>query len=148
MKKALLVGFFTLSLSTSLLAQQNHNLGLVSSMPLPMKVLIQHPEKLNISDTQSDAISSIMQKVPPKIHAMFDEAEMLEEAIKKALLKEAKSKTQLKTQLDKLEKIKREITDLQIDTINSLRSILSPEQFKKMLQMQKKMQQQKHAHKH
>ena len=143
MKKALLAAFLTLS--TSLVAEQNHDLGLITSMPLPMKVLIKHPEKLDISSTQSDAISSIMQKVPPKIHEMFDQAEALQEAIKKALIQEGKTKEQLRTQLDTLQKLKREITDLQIQTINELRTILTPEQFQKMLQMQKKMQQQ---HKH
>ena len=143
MKKIVLASVAIISLSASLLAANNHNLGLVSSFPHPMKVFVKNPQKLDLTKTQQASIDSIMNKVPAKVHAMFDEAELLEKNIRKALIKDALTKEQLKPQLDKLQTLKREITELQIDTISEIRSILNKDQFQKMLKILKKMKHKK-----
>lgn len=134
MKKIVTATLITL-LSTSLLvaSQESHKkLALVSSLPHPMKAIMNNTERLKITDTQFDALSKVLENAPQKMHAMFDEAEELEKEIQKAVMKEHKTKEQLKAKLDEIAQLKREITETQIETLNRLHTILNKEQIEKL----------------
>ena len=125
----------------------NHKMGLVLALPHPMKVIIPNYESYAFTKEQDAKMQAIIGDMPAKMHAMFDEAEALEEEIRDAVMKHAKSKEDLAQKLDKLQTLKRTITDLHIDTVLQIREIMSKEQYKMVMQeLQKLQKQHKHSH--
>lgn len=106
-----------------------HKAGLVK-LPHLMKALLPNLEEFKIDKAQNIKINEIMAEVPSKMHEMMDKAAALEKSIRKAVVKEKKSLSSVSSDLDKLEKIKRDITTLQIKTITRLQKILTDEQYK------------------
>ena len=122
--------------ATLLSASDGHKkLGLLASLPHPMKAVMKNMDALEISEAQNSALAELLESVPPKMHQMMEEAEKLEEKLKRAVMHERKTKEQIKVQLNTLEELKRSITFLQIDAINTLQSILTPKQLQKLYAM-------------
>ena len=72
---------------------------------------------------------------PAKIHGAMDKAEPIEAKIASAVLKEQKTKEDLKADIEALIEIKREITHNHIDALNTLHGILTKEQYVKLLEL-------------
>ena len=138
-KKVTLIALLGASILTASPAEHK-KLALVSSLPHPMKMIMNNSEKLNISDAQFVELSKVLEHAPQKMHTMFDEAQVLEKEIQKAVMKEHKTPQELKSKLDEIAKLKRDITETQIETLNTLHTILNKEQIQKLYTMIKKQQ--------
>lgn len=142
MKKIITATLLSVVTTSLLVASEGSNkkLALVTSLPHPMKTIMSNMDLLEIDEKQTEALTKVLEKAPEIMHAMFDKARELEIEIQKAVIKEGKTKEDLKEQLDALEKLKREITDTQIDTLNELHTILNKKQLQKVYSL---MQEQK-----
>lgn len=134
--------------SATLLASDNHKMGLILALPHPMKAIIPNYEAFNFTPEQDAKVQEIIGDMPSKMHAMFDEAEALEIEITDEVMRHGKTKEQLAEKLDKLQALKREITSLHIDTVVKFRSIMNKKQYKMMMQSLQETKQKKHSHKH
>lgn len=76
---------------TILLANKgdNHNMGLVLSLPHPMKVILPNYAAYNFTQEQDTRMQVIANEMPIKMHAKFDEAEALEKEIRIAVMRRA-----------------------------------------------------------
>ena len=121
----------------------NHPVKELLPLPHPVKIIMQNEEELKITKEQNEKIEKQMHSVfPEKIHGGMDKAKVIEDKIQKAVLKEGKTKEDLKADIKALSDIKVEITNDHIDALNVLAKILSKEQFVKVLELSKK------SHKH
>jgi len=143
LKKIITSTLVTLLSASILTASQGEHkkLALVSSLPHPMKMIMNNSDKLKITDAQFAELSKVLEHAPQKMHAMFDEAEVLEKEIQKAVMQEHKTPQELKAKLDEITKLKRDITEKQIETLNTLHTILDKEQIQKLYTMIKKQKQ-------
>ncbi|MDY0116561.1 MAG: hypothetical protein RBR59_03165 [Sulfurimonadaceae bacterium] len=148
MKKITTTVLALLLSSVTLIASNNHKMGLVLALPHPMKAIIPNYESFNFTPEQDAKVQAIIGDMPAKMHAMFDEAEALELEINEEVMKHGKTKEQLAKKLDTLQALKREITSLHIDTVIEFRSIMNKEQYKMMMQTLQESKQKKHSHKH
>ena len=148
MKKITTTVLALLLSSVTLIANNNHKMGLVLALPHPMKAIISNYESFNFTPEQDAKVQAIIGDMPAKMHAMFDEAEALELEINEEVMKHGKTKEQLAKKLDTLQALKREITSLHIDTVIEFRSIMNKEQYKMMMQTLQESKQKKHSHKH
>ncbi|MDD3591458.1 MAG: hypothetical protein PHO65_02365 [Sulfurovum sp.] len=135
---------------TTLLAHKgdNHNMGLVLSLPHPMKAILPNYAAYNFTQEQDAKMQVIANEMPIKMHAKFDEAEALEKEIRIAVMQDGKSREDLAQKLDRLQTLKREITNLHIDTLLKIRSIMDGKQHKMMMQYLQQLQLKKAQHKH
>lgn len=125
---------------------EQHKVAELVELPHPVKIVLMNKETLNLTKEQSDKIDAEMLAVfPPKIHGAMDKAEPIEEKITNAVLNEQKTKEDLKADIEALIDIKREITNDHIDALNRLYTILTKEQYQKMLDIGAE---QKKRHKH
>ncbi|ACZ12576.1 hypothetical protein [Sulfurospirillum deleyianum] len=87
-------------------------------------------------ELNGDQMIRISKEVRPIMHeryqAKMNEAFGLEKRVQK-LLKQGKSKEELKTYLDQISTIKREAMDIKIDAYKTFQAILTPEQWQKYL---------------
>ena len=131
--KIVLLSLVLVASSTLMAGEKgSHKAGLVK-LPHPMKGLLPNLEELKVDQKQKNKIDEILAEVPTKMHAMMDEAATLEHTIKRSVVKEKKSLKDVELNLNKLQSIKREITSLQVITINRLQNILSEKQYSKLL---------------
>ena len=122
---------------------KHHKIAELVPLPHPVKIVLQNEAELKITKEQKEKIDKEMLAVfPEKIHGGMDKAEAIEDKIKKAVLTETKTKEDLKTDIKALVDIKIQITNDHIDALNHLSTILSKEQFSKVLELSKK----KHKH--
>jgi len=126
----------------------NHNMGLVLSLPHPMKAILPNYAAYHFTQEQDAKMQVIANEMPIKMHAKFDEAEALEKEIRIAVMREGKSREDLAQKLDRLHTLKREITDLHIDTLLKIRSIMDEKQHKMMMQYLQQLQLKKAQHRH
>lgn len=148
MKKfAAVVLAVTLSFTT-LLANRgnNHNMGLVLSLPHPMKAILPNYAAYRFTQEQDAKMQAIANEMPIRMHTMFDEAEALENEIGIAVMREGKTREELAQKLDRLHALKREITDLHIDTLLKIRSVMDEKQHKMMMQYLQLQQLKKKKH--
>jgi len=106
----------------------SHKPGLVQ-FPYPMKVLLPNMQEFKVDKEQEAKINEILTEVPEKMHTMMDASAALEHAIKKDVVKNKKTLKDVGASLEKLQRIKRDISNLQINTLNRLQEILSADQY-------------------
>ncbi|CAA6816898.1 MAG: Unknown protein [uncultured Sulfurovum sp.] len=107
-------------------------------VPLPhlKRLLAANKETLKLSKEQNEKIKAeIFENFRAKIHKEIKVAEQLESKIMDAVLKEQKTKEDLKADIEKLIEIKREITNGHIDALNTLAKILTKEQYSTILNL-------------
>jgi Spy/CpxP family protein refolding chaperone len=129
--------------SISLFANHNKADELIK-LPYPVKTVVTNIGVLKINDKQKTDIDVRMLNVyPEKIQSKMQRVSKLEKEIQNAVLMKNKNKDELKIKIDKVAEIKREVTDIHIDALNVLSSILTAEQFDKTLKIMKKQNQAK-----
>ncbi len=114
-------------------------------VPLPhfMQIVMKKGDELKITDEQKQKLQKEIKAIfPEKIHGGMDRAKVIEDKIQNAVLKEGKTKEDIRVEVADLAVIKMLITNDHIDALNALRGILSQEQFNKVLELSKK----KHKH--
>lgn len=138
MKKALLTLIALAILSVSAYAEgDKHKAGTVA-LPHLMKILLSNSEELKITTEQQKKFDKMVSTVPSKLHPMMDEAATLEKKIKKAVMKDKQSLKDVSDDINKLEKLKREIAQTQINAINKIQNILTESQYNSLLLKMKK----------
>ncbi|MBN1838600.1 MAG: hypothetical protein JW802_00995 [Campylobacterales bacterium] len=87
-------------------------------------------------ELSGDQVIRISKEVRPIMHETYqskiNEAFGLEKRVQK-LLKQGKSKEEVKTYLDQIARIKREAMDIKIDAYKAFQAILTPEQWQRYL---------------
>lgn len=128
--------------------EKQHKIAELVDLPHPVKIVLMNKETLNLTKEQSDKVDAQMLAIfPPKIHGAMDKAEPIEEKIMNAVLNEQKTKEDLKSDIEALIDIKRGMTNDHIDALNTLYTILTKEQYQKMLDIGAKQKKgQKHKH--
>ncbi len=123
--------------------EDKHPVEELVELPHPVKIILANEEKLKITKEQKEKIEKEMLSVfPQKIHGAMDKAKILEDKIKDAVMKEDKTKADLKADIQALADIKIQITNDHIDALNKLDTILNKEQHKQIMELLKK----KHKH--
>lgn len=127
----------TLALSLTLVPAWAEDKGamrfLVTSLvelPHPMRVIRKDPERFNITAEQRERLEvELIRVFPPEIHPRMQRAWELQNRVYRGVMMQGKDSAALAAELDELSALKREITKLQIDALQRLRTILSAEQF-------------------
>lgn len=112
-----------------------YNCGLmVSDTP---KALAQVAMKLEgeqaFSEAQKQKMQAIGMASGPKIHELVAQIEKLDKAILHAVVKEGKSLKDVTPQLDELQQLRRQATDMKLDALHQLRQTMSAEQFQALV---------------
>ena len=112
-----------------------YNCGLmVSDTP---KALVQVAMKLEgeqaFSEAQKQKMQAIGMASGPKIHELVAQIEKLDKAILHAVVKEGKSLKDVTPQLDELQQLRRQATDMKLDALHQLRQTMSAEQFQALV---------------
>ena len=109
------------------------------NLPHPLQAILKNEvniKKLNISIKQLDQLNTKMLAVyPPIIQGMMYKAQELENEIKNDIYNNNKTPLELKSKIDKLQMIKRDVTDKHIESLNVMATILSPKQYKQGLKL-------------
>jgi hypothetical protein len=128
--------------------EKQHKVAELVALPHPVKIVLMNKEPLNLTKEQSDKVDAQMLAIfPSKIHGAMDKAEPIEAKITNAVLNEQKTKEDLKADIEALIDIKRGMTNDHIDALNTLYTILTKEQYQKMLDISAKRKKgQKHKH--
>lgn len=136
MKKVIIAG---LLLWSGLLAEEKNSKFIIHDLmvlEMPGKIV-----KSGALDMNSDQMVRLSQEVQPLMHEKYqikiNEVFGLEKRAQK-LLKEGKSKEELKGILDQISKLKREAMDIKIDAYNAFKAILTKEQWQKYLELSAK----------
>lgn len=124
-----------LLLSLSLQADPSLHEYELMRLPHPLQALVQNAEALKLSEAQRGELYAMMEQMPAKMHAMLDEAQTKERAIRRAVLHGGKSRTEMAEALDELALLKRRVTDSHIDALNRLQSMLNGEQYAALLRL-------------
>jgi len=106
-------------------------------LPHPLKLVVENDDALKLSETQRTELDAMMVKMPVKMHAMLEEAEAKERAIRRAVMHERKDKEAMAEALDELGALKRRVTDMHIDALNRLQAILDARQYDALLALLK-----------
>lgn len=111
-----------------------HKVAELVALPHLKRLLASNKETLNLNKEQNEKIKTLIFKnLRTTIHGQIKTAVELEEKITTAVLKEQKSKEDLKANIEELINIKRDITNVHIDALNTLAKILTKEQYQKVL---------------
>ena len=126
--------------------KSHHKMAELVPLPHLKRLLASNKETLKLTTAQSEQIETqIFKDLRTKIHGAIKKAEELEAKITNAVLKEQKSKDDMKADIETLIEMKREITNDHIDAVNTLAKILTKEQYEKLLIVMDKRKR-KHGH--
>lgn len=138
MKRIILIAVLTLTMSINAVANSKaHTQDGIVALPHIMKVILANKEALKIEESQQKKFDVIMQQVPAQMHGMMQETKELEHSIKKDVMHNRKTNTDVKTSIKKLQILKYKITSLQIETINELQTILTDKQYEQLIDILK-----------
>lgn len=117
----------------------NFTIAELVNLPHPLRAIMQNEKtmaEVGIDETQEQEINDQMLVVyPPYIMGRMFKAQKLENEIKMAVMKDDKNAIELKNKIDQLAKLKREVLDKHIESLNVLATILTPKQYKKSMEM-------------
>jgi len=138
-KKIIATGIAVGILSSSLFASGGNKPDELIHLYHPVQVIMPNLKKLKISKDQEERLNKDMLSVyPPKIQAHMKEIAKMEKEVQEAIYEKYMTKNQLKEKIDKVQKLKREVTDIHIDALNTLSDILNKKQFAQSLKMMEK----------
>lgn len=131
----LIISAVSLASMISMAHEAGYNCGLmVSDTP---KALVQVAMKLEgeqaFSEAQKQKMQAIGMASGPKIHDLVAQIEKLDKAILHAVVKEGKSLKDVTPQLDELQQLRRQATDMKLDALHQLRQTISAEQYHALL---------------
>lgn len=129
------VALFSLSCQASLHATTGPgNVDALMQLPHPVPIIMSNKAQLGITEAQAQALRDRIQSVySQQIQGRMQQAAALEQDIRRGILRDNRSREQLAAQLDELAAIKRVVTDIHIDALNTLAGILSAEQMEQAL---------------
>ncbi len=96
----------------SINSPKHYSLILKKNLPHVMPVIISNMDKLIITPEQKKEFDKIMNEVPSIFLEKTGEAMKIEQSISSQILKEAKTKEDLKESLNKLQRLKRETIEV------------------------------------
>lgn len=105
-----------------------------ANMPHLMETIGAHRNELGLTEAQNAEVDAIFAEVPARIRPLFSKAKTLETTIANDVLSGALLED-LGPRLDELAAVKREVAEIHIACINRVRSMLSPEQYAKVLDL-------------
>lgn len=113
---------------------KKHKIAELVPLPHLKRLMASNKEILKLNKEQNEKMKTqIFENLRTKIHGNIKTAEKLEEKITTAVLKEQKSKEDLKADIEALIDVKRDISYGHIDALNALAKILTKEQYEKVL---------------
>ena len=117
-------------------SKSSHEMAELVPLPHFKRLLAANKEVLKLTKEQNEKIKTqIFKPIRTKVHEGIKKAEQLEVKITNAVLKEKKTKEDLKADIEALIDIKREITNGHIDAVNTLAKILTKEQYQQLLEI-------------
>ena len=141
-KNTITLGLASLLVSASLYASEkkpNFSIHELINFPHPLQAIMQNKtsiKKMKLDDNQIKLINNKMLIVyPPIIQGLMYEAEQLEEKIKKNVLMKDMAPNEVKSDVDKLVALKTKVVNKHIESLNVLATILTPQQYKRGLEM-------------
>ncbi len=121
---------------TAVFAGQESDVQELVPLPHPIKLVMAHEQQLNISaDQMARMKTEVVGFFPPRMLPMMIEAEELENRLAEKVMVEGKTKEELAEEIDKLAALKRKLIDTHIDSLNTLKGILSQEQWSAVLDL-------------
>ncbi len=116
--------------------EQMNNYALVMGQNLPhlLRNVLEMGKDLGLTEAQQKAVDGIKQSIPPQMHAGFTQAKALELEIARSIVNDGATAKDLASKLDALQTLKRQLTDLQIGGLNSIKQLLTAEQYQKVLE--------------
>jgi aromatic ring-opening dioxygenase LigB subunit len=101
------------------------------------KIIKFNSKELKITKEQMKRISKEVKQVyPPKFQALIREAFPIEKKVQRKVLKGA-TYSEVKEELDKIAKLKREAINIKIEALNTFSSILTKQQWGKIIKLSK-----------
>lgn len=135
-----LIAFFLISAVSlasmiSMAHEQNYSCGLmVSDTPKALvKVAMKLEGEQAFSEAQKQKMQAIGMASGPKIHELVAQIEKLDKAILHAVVKEGKSLKEVTSQLDELQQLRRQATEMKLDALHQISQTMSAEQFQALL---------------
>lgn len=130
-----MVSAVSIASMVSMAHESDYRCGLmVSNTP---KALVQVAMKLEgthaLTDEQKKKLQTIGMASGPKIHELIDQIEKLDRAILNAVVKEGKSLTDVTSQLDELQQLRRKATEMKLNALHQLSQTVSKEQYERIL---------------
>ncbi|TVQ87455.1 MAG: hypothetical protein EA400_11435 [Chromatiaceae bacterium] len=99
-------------------------------LPHPMRTLRADPQRFGVSEEQLTRLLTEVRGVyAPQIHPRTQRAWALQRQISRRVLEDGAGPAELRSQLDELTTLKREIIELRVAALNQFRAIVSPEVF-------------------
>ena len=148
-RKTVALGLVSLLVSTSLYAGKKPNFTIqeLINLPHPLQAIMQNEESMGtigLDEHQKKQINNKMLVVyPPYIMDKMAKAQKLEDEIKQDVMQKDMTADELTNKIDNLVKLKREVADKHIESLNVLATILTPKQYKQGMEMFKKFKLQK-----
>lgn len=102
------------------------------NLPLLMWALKNRGEELKLTPEQTRALAAAILETRAVLLPRLEQARALETEIARAAL-DGRGKQELAERLDRLQGVKREATDINIDSIQRLRALLSSEQYARLV---------------
>ena len=115
-----------------------HTLVLPDNLPHLAWVLKGQTAALGLDETQRNTLAALAFEARDTLQPRLQEARNVERAIAAATL-EGKDVAQLASELDRLQQLKRQATDTQIDLNGRIRTALTPEQYGQLLRLAQSM---------
>lgn len=130
-----MVSAVSIASMVSMAHESDYRCGLmVSNTP---KALVQVAMKLEgthaLTDEQKKKLQTIGMASGPKIHELIDQIEKLDKAILNAVVKEGKSLADVTSQLDELQQLRRQATEMKLNALHQLSQTVSKEQYERIL---------------
>ncbi|XPV68006.1 MAG: hypothetical protein ACNI25_11920 [Halarcobacter sp.] len=101
------------------------------------KIIKMNKKELAITKEQMSRVSKEVKQVyPPKFQGLIRKAFPIEKRVQRKVLKGSTPK-ELKEDLDKISKLKRDAIDIKIDAFNTFKKIFTEEQWKKIIKLSK-----------
>lgn len=134
MAASLILGWgFPLQARADDLALHDHALVLSDQLPHLMVHIMRLDSQLELSEEQRQQLRALASEVQPRIHEGLARAARIEQDIGRAVLEEGATANALASRLSELQSLKRQLTEIQIGALNRIREILSPHQYRRVL---------------
>ena len=116
--------------ATSALAERESDVQELVPLPHPIKVVMAHEKELKVTPEQMERMKTeVVGHFPPIMLPMMIQAEEMEVSLAEKIMVQGKTKQDLAAEIDEIAALKRRLIDTHIDSLNTLKSILSDEQW-------------------
>jgi len=134
MKLYQLIVLIVLCIGTAALASEESNVQELVPLPHPIKVVMAHQDELKITPDQMASMKKdVVGFFPPRMLPMMIEAKELEVSLLEKIMVQGQTKEALAGEIDELAAVKRKLIDTHIDSLNTLKGILTDEQWTALL---------------